>query len=526
MDKKLITAIVLAAAVLLGYPYLLKQLFPPKPEPLRVSSSAESREGAPAVSKGKAGAEARLKEAAALAAEELTTIETPLYKAVFSSNGGGVKSWELKKYKETRQQDSKNVNLAETIVKDLSLKTRIGNDGGFQTIALKPSKKEIVISSKEIAELIYEGGAKGGIRVEKRYVFTGGSYSVATGIRVQNSGGAHFKGKAETVLFSGAAGKDTTGFHAGPIVQTSDKLLRQDVKDPHRSGSGTVKWMGLEDKYFLAALIPKTDTGINWITEAPSAEPSRAALQIPLELAPGELVKYGYDAFIGPKEYDTLLQYKTGLEEAIEFGYFSFMAKPTLVVLNFFQRYVINYGIAIVFLTVIIKVIFYPLTHYSLKSMKEMQNIQPQLLAIKEKFKDNKEKLNKEMMELYKRYKINPLGGCLPMVLQIPVFIALYEVLYVAIELRHAPLFLWIKDLSDKDPYYVTPLIMGATMFIQQKMTPTTADPAQAKIMLIMPVVFTFMFLKFPSGLVVYWLINNVLSIAQQYYVQKKGATA
>jgi YidC/Oxa1 family membrane protein insertase len=153
--------------------------------------------------------------------------------------------------------------------------------------------------------------------------------------------------------------------------------------------------------------------------------------------------------------------------------------------------------------------------------MREMQKIQPQLSALKQKYKDDKEKLNKELMGLYKRYKINPLGGCLPMVAQIPVFIALYEVLSVAIELRHAPFLLWIQDLSAKDPYYVTPILMGATMLVQQKMTPSTMDPAQAKIMLIMPVVFTFLFMSFPSGLVIYWLVNNVLSIAQQYHIYR-----
>jgi len=202
------------------------------------------------------------------------------------------------------------------------------------------------------------------------------------------------------------------------------------------------------------------------------------------------------------------------------------MAKPMLVVLNFVEKYLGNYGLAIILVTIIIKLIFYPLSKHSLKSMRDMQQLQPQLAALKEKYKDDKDKMNKELMGMYKRYKVNPLGGCLPMVLRIPVFIALYEVLYVAIELRHAPLFFWIHDLSAKDPYYITPLIMGATMFLQQKMTPSTMDPNQAKIMLIMPVVFTFMFLSFPSGLVLYWLVNNILTVGQQYYIQKSPSKA
>ncbi|MFQ5353597.1 MAG: membrane protein insertase YidC, partial [Thermodesulfobacteriota bacterium] len=162
-----------------------------------------------------------------------------------------------------------------------------------------------------------------------------------------------------------------------------------------------------------------------------------------------------------------------------------------------------------------------PLTHHGLKSMHGMKKVQPQLAAIKKKYKDDKAQLNKEIMGLYKKYKINPVGGCLPMILQIPVFIALYEVLYVCIELRHAPFILWIHDLSAMDPYYITPLIMGGSMFLQQKMTPVSMDPTQAKMMLFMPVIFTVMFLKFPSGLVIYWLVNNILSIAQQYYINR-----
>jgi YidC/Oxa1 family membrane protein insertase len=268
-------------------------------------------------------------------------------------------------------------------------------------------------------------------------------------------------------------------------------------------------------------LIPEKDVSVKWETEFLSAFTAKATLSAPFELGPGEVETVSYNAYMGPKLYNLLRSYGAGLEEAIEFGFLSFLAKPFLVVLNFFERYLRNYGLAIIILTCIIKVVFHPLTRYSLHSMKEMQKIQPQLNALKQKYKDNKEKLNKELMALYKRYKINPLGGCLPMLMQIPVFIALYEVLSVAIELRHAPFAFWITDLSSKDPYYVTPLLMGATMFIQQKMTPSAMDPAQAKIMLLMPIVFTFLFMSFPSGLVLYWLVNNVLSIAQQYHIYK-----
>jgi YidC/Oxa1 family membrane protein insertase len=190
-----------------------------------------------------------------------------------------------------------------------------------------------------------------------------------------------------------------------------------------------------------------------------------------------------------------------------------------------------NYGVAVILLTVLIKLIFWPLSQKSYKSMDQMKRLQPMLTKLREKYADDKERLNQEVMQLYKTYKVNPAGGCLPMVVQIPVFFGLYKALLGSIELRHAPFIshvpftdlVWMADLSVKDPYYVTPLIMGATMFIQQKMTPTGGDPMQAKIMLLMPVVFTFMFLNFPAGLVVYWLVNNVLSIGQQWWMMRKA---
>ena len=194
---------------------------------------------------------------------------------------------------------------------------------------------------------------------------------------------------------------------------------------------------------------------------------------------------------------------------------------PLLIVLKFIYNYVGNYGIAIIILTILIKIIFWPLGNKSYKSMKEMQKLQPKMQELREKYKDDKQKLSQETMALYKTHKVNPLGGCLPIVIQIPVFFGLYKVLLYAIELRHSPFFFWIQDLSAKDPYYITPIVMGATMFMQQKMTPTMGDPMQAKIMLFMPVVFTFLFLNFPSGLVIYWLFNNIISIGQQMYINK-----
>jgi YidC/Oxa1 family membrane protein insertase len=225
---------------------------------------------------------------------------------------------------------------------------------------------------------------------------------------------------------------------------------------------------------------------------------------------------------MGPKEEGQLKTLGVSAEKLVDFGFFTVVAKPLIWLLKFTNKVTKNFGIDIIILSILIKIIFLPLTQISFKSMKAMQKVQPEMARLKETYKNDKARLQQEIMLLYKRRKINPMSGCLPMVIQIPVFIALYNALQYTIEMRHAPFFLWMKDLAAKDPIYITPLIMGATMVIQQKMTPSAADPAQAKLFMLMPVMFTFLFLNFPSGLVLYWLVNNILSIAHQYYLNKK----
>ncbi len=513
MEKRVWVAIALSALVLFLYP-IISSKFRPQPAAKKEVTAKEfvkdaaSRVAAPSA------------KAVQLIKEEYVTVETPLYRAVFTTLGGGVKRFELKQYKLQKDAGSKGVDLGVGLLRDNSFKTIIEKDGVQEIVVFKPSAEYLSVSENDTAELGFIGRASNGLIVTKTYIFTGSGYFIDTVLKIESLKTAA-KGKAIVALAASVAGKDATGYHTGPIIKTKDKLLRQDVKEAEKTGQGHIAWLGIEDKYFFSIIIPKGEAEVNWQTEVQSVSSSKASMEVPFDLKADGNIVWSYAAFTGPKEYDLLLKYKAGFEEVIEFGWFSFMAKPMLVVLNFFERYLKNYGLAIIILTVIIKVIFYPLTNYGMKSMKEMQKVQPQLAAIKERYKNDKEKLNKELMELYKKYKINPVSGCLPMLLQVPVFIALYEVLYVAIELRHAPFFLWIADLSDKDPYYVTPLIMGATMFIQQKMTPTSVDPMQQKIMLLMPVIFTVMFLKFPAGLVIYWLVNNVLTIAQQYYSQR-----
>ncbi|CAG1064768.1 Membrane protein insertase YidC [uncultured bacterium] len=522
MDKKVWIALILSMVVIFFYPYLIKWYYPQQQPPVEKRESA-----APADVQAQPGAvaPAQPQQPQKAVAEELTIVETPLYKAVFSNVGGGIKSLELKNYKKGKD-DPEIVNAASKVAIKNSFRSQFDLNGIVETPVFKPSSASLNLDGASTGSLIYTGALSNGLTIEKKFTFSADTYFINTEVKSLNATQTAVSVRADIILSAPVSGKDETGYHQGPIIKSNNELTRQDEDDRTLTGSSKLKWLGLEDKYFLAALIPVTDTHFSWVTEVPAPGSSAAALQFPVNLAPGGSSRVVLNTFLGPKEYDTLLKQKVGLEEAIEFGWFDWMAKPFLVVLNFFDRYLGNYGLAIIVLTVIIKVLFYPLTKKSLHSMRDMQRMQPQMAALKEKYKDDKQKMNKELMELYKRHKINPVGGCLPMVLQIPVFIALYEVLYVAIELRHAPFFLWITDLSEKDPYYITPILMGATMFLQQKMTPTSVDPAQQKIMMLMPIVFTFMFLSFPAGLVLYWLVNNVLSIGQQYFVYKTPAKA
>jgi len=299
------------------------------------------------------------------------------------------------------------------------------------------------------------------------------------------------------------------------------------IKEPgqFRPFPGNIKWFGYEDTYFLNVIVP-----IN----APVASLSISRLDDSFiassysqqyDIQPGKTVEQDLGMYIGPKEYNSLKLYsKYGLNTALSFGFFDIVAKPMLISMNWINKYVGSYGWTIIILTFIIKIILYPLTLKSFKSMKGLQKIQPLMKELQEKYKDDKQRQNQELMKLYKDHKINPMGGCLPLVLQIPILFALYKVFLSAIELRQTSFHIvgtWLPDLSAPDPYLITPLLMGASWFVQQKMTPTPGDAMQQKIMMFMPLIFTFMFLTFPSGLVIYWLISNILSVIQQAYINR-----
>ncbi|MBI5599787.1 MAG: membrane protein insertase YidC [Deltaproteobacteria bacterium] len=529
-NKRLLIALALSVATILLYPWIYARFFP-KPAVVSPSISINEKPLQKLVAPGAKAAVAASQPAPV--SEELTTVETPLYTAVFTNRGGGVKSWRLKKYRETLDKNALPIDIVRPVEGKTTLESRVLSGGIPETISFKPSRTIVALdeNSRGAEPLVFVWTSSNGVTIEKSYVFKADSYGIDTRLSIINGSKETLKGSAAADLvgiFESADGKGKRlSYHSGPIRRIQGKVVRQKPVEGVESAAGPVEWLGIEDKYFLSALIPTKDAAMSWESVVVSSRNTeRVSMYMPVEIKPGEKALLSYLAFIGPKEYNVLKTQGNRLDETIEFGWFSFIAKPFLVVLNFFYRFLKNYGLAIIILTFITKVLFHPLTKHSMTSMKEMQKIQPQIAVVKEKYKNDREKLNRELVELYKRYKINPLSGCLPMVLQIPVFLGLYEVLAVAIELRHAPFFLWIHDLSAKDPYYITPVVMGVTMFVQQKTTPTAMDPTQAKMMLVMPVVMTFFFLNFPSGLVLYWLVNNVLSIIQQYQIRAGGGSS
>ncbi len=469
------------------------------------------------------------------------TVETELYTAIFSEDGGAIKSFILKKHKETNSKDSPGMQLIKTDASQgAPLQFSWGSVIGTQV--LYDSDKENLTLSGDAAkgELRMTAQAANGLIVERVYDFSNSSYMIGLNIKVKNASSALVQGMPQLHLvnkhFLGADSPAQNFMFAGPAAYVNGELQEvpsKEFEDGPKTLQGSLDWVGYEGNYFLCGLLPIEGSGISFTMQG-NDDLTKMVLAGTLDtLQPGGEKDYKYNVFYGPKKLTMLKELGNNLDKSINFGWFDVIAKPTLWLLNWFYAYLHNYGVAIILVTVLFKAVFWPISQKGMKSMKNMQKLQPKMVKIKEKYKGDPTKMNQEVMNLYKTYKVNPLGGCLPMVLQIPVFFALYKVLLMGIELRHAPFMLWITDLSAPDrlwlgfdiPYLgglpILTLLMGASMFFQQKLSPTTADPTQAKIMMFLPVIFTFMFLNFASGLVLYWFVNNLLSILQQVLINR-----
>ncbi len=500
------------------------------------------------------------------------TVETRLYSATFSSYGGRLKSWRLNHYmnvieygrfirwfQETERKvkglfgfggktlaegKPEPVELVTTeAVKNLPLTIEIADEGGNVHFAPVDVDTDSIFLGGNVRKgtLLFRGSSPGGLDVSREYRFFDDEYRVDMEVRIKNRRAESRKVKVALVWFERMMESRSRAF-AGPVAMVNGKveeIKKKEIKKKFEKGeevlvSGDIQWFGssmaegnVEDEkmrkpFFLSLIVPKENEGLNLKIGMKDEKVMYGRAVSPARSIPGggEAV-YSYELYLGPKVIALLKELNVGAEEVVRYGWFTPVAKILLYFVNLTHKVTKNYGVDIIIISILLKILFWPLTKKSYVSMKAMQKVQPEMAMLRERYKDDKTRLNREMMDLYKRRKVNPLGGCLPMVVQIPIFIALYWGLMGSIELRHAPFIFWIKDLSYRDPIYVSPILMGASMLWQQKMTPTMGDPRQAKMMMLMPIIFTFLFLSFPSGLVVYWLVSNVLTIGQQHLTNK-----
>ena len=373
-----------------------------------------------------------------------------------------------------------------------------------------------------------------GVRIVKRFTLSRNSYDIGVQYIINNGSSSDWNGTFYGQIKRDAKPPvtDVSGFSMQPFLGAA---LRQpeknyakfdfsDIEDESVKTSIEGGWVAMVQHYFISAWIPPADE-LNNFTLRKLSNQDMYLLSFtgaPISVPVGESADYKASFYIGPKDQDALIGMAEYLDRTLDYGFLWILAEPIFKAMKMIHSVIGNWGWTIILLTLGIKLILYPLSAASLKSMAKMRNLQPQMLRLKELYGDDRQKMSQETMSLYKKEKVNPAGGCFPMLLQMPVFISLYWVLMESVEIRHAPWIFWIQDLSAKDPYFVLPIIMGASMLFMQKLQPAPTDPMQAKIMQIMPIAFTFLFMGFPSGLVLYWTVNNLLSMAQQWFVNRQ----
>jgi YidC/Oxa1 family membrane protein insertase len=533
MEKRLIVAIVLSILVLVAW----QAFFVKSPEP--VPPAEQAVQGQAAVEPPSTGPAPVPEEKAAVAVpmdlspvqggtEEEIGIDTPLYRAVWSSKGGVLKSWRLKKHRDEKKQDLElvPVQAASTGIYPFSIRTedpavaKAANSAFFKT-----TRGESALTAGQKTEVKFEYSDGAGLKIEKTFVLTGGNYEVGVAVRAWKDGRELEAG----VVWGPGIGnpspaeiKQRFSSNTGAAVLAAGKVIRADERKTKtdRTAFNFADWAAYEENYFAALFVlePGKGSAVFWKEVRDNVPVFTLTVNRPTT------------AFIGPKDFDDLKDFGHNAKKIINFGFFGAIAEVLLVSIKYIHRFVPNWGLSIILMTFVIKIIFFPLTLSSTKSMAKMQELQPKIKALRSKYKKAKQDIeqrrlmNEEMMKLYKEHGVNPAGGCLPLLIQLPVFWGVFRMLVVAVEFRHSPFALWITDLSVKDPYYITPIMMGVSQFIQTKMTPSTADPAQAKMMMLMPVVMTVFFLNFQSGLILYWLTTNVLQIAQQAIINRMSS--
>ncbi len=465
-------------------------------------------------------------------------VETDVLRAEISPRGGTIQSLHLLGYKQEADDPTRPFQLLKPTTPNLFI-VQSGLLGGPNSelpthgAVFTPANTRYTLAEDEdalLVELFWENET--GLRVVKRYRFERGRYLVHASQEVINQSDMpisvrDYQQLKRTELYdpnkSSFIHTYTGGVYYGPEVKYKKESFSDISKRP-LDVTITDGWVAMIQHYFMAAWIPPSGVEQHFYTKVVDhgSQYIIGAYSPALSIPAGASHTFETQLFAGPKLQDRLAEIAPGLDLAVDYGWLTILAQPIFWLLNAIHSLVGNWGWSIIILTIMIKGAFYKLSETSYKSMANMRKMTPRIQALKDRYGDDKEKLNQAFMELYKKEKINPLGGCLPILVQIPVFIALYWVLLESVELRHAPFILWLDNLTEPDPYYILPLIMGVSMFVQQKLNPPPPDPMQAKIFMALPFVFTVFFAFFPSGLVLYWTVNNLLSITQQWYITRK----
>ncbi|MEW8625905.1 MAG: membrane protein insertase YidC [Candidatus Thiodiazotropha sp.] len=464
-------------------------------------------------------------------------VMTDLLKLEISTQGGTVQRADLLQYFESLDTPDLKVELLSPSGSDLYIAQSglIGSEKG------KAPSHEAIYQSEQTSYEMDENQdqliipmvwkSPDGVTVTKQFTLNRGSYLIDVDYLIENQSGESWAARDYGQLQRAEPDGDGSGFTTytytgGVYYNPKDKYEKVDFDDmaSKKLDIDTDRgWLAMIQHYFLSAWIPPKEQVEHYYTNALSGGKYLLGSYSPsITVEHGQTQQISRQLYIGPKLQDQLEKIAEGLELTVDYGWLTVIAKPIFWLLKTIHNMVGNWGWAIILLTILIKAVFYKLSETSYKSMANMRKFTPRVQALKDRYGDDKQRFQQAMMELYKTEKINPLGGCLPILVQIPVFIALYWVLLESVELRHAPWILWIESLSEKDPYFILPLIMGVSMFVQQKLNPAPPDPMQAKIMMSLPFVFTIFFAFFPAGLVLYWVVNNLISIAQQWYITRQ----
>jgi len=477
--------------------------------------------------------------------EQSVSVEIDTLKVLISTKGGNFISAELNNYQESMQQDASPINILENRSGRVfqAISGLFGKDGPNdkkKTAIFKAESNHYKIQpnqSQLVVDLKWTNHA--GVEFIKRFTFHRDSYVINVDYIVNNMSDQPVSHRMFTALKRDtlpAEGKKSSGIgmrsYLGPAYSTDEKKYNKysfdDLKDEALNVKTSKGWIAILQHYFVTAWIPVS--GSRYIIDSrtkPTAGTDLTLIRMTEfseKVEPGSIKTFSSKLYVGPKIQDKLEDIADGLELTVDYGWLWWIGQPIFHLLTFFQSFVSNWGFAIILVTITIKTLLYPLARAQYRSFAKMRLLQPKMAAMKEQHGDDRQKMSMKMMELYKKEKVNPLGGCLPLLVQMPVFISLYWVLMESIELRHAPFILWIHDLSVMDPYYVMPLMYGASMFLMQKMQPVspTMDPMQQKMMQMMPLMMMIFFVFFPAGLVLYWLMNNLISISQQLYITKQ----